>query len=115
MPSQLKLHSSVNSTCAAKSGCTANHWRNHHEKSTVADGWLLSRHDHTACDRVEGLWLPTLTKPSCGSHLHACIQLVSLRRQCKHSNFLHSASILKEIIPCTIAGPPEHSHLQCRK
>ncbi|GFY61033.1 hypothetical protein TNIN_445011 [Trichonephila inaurata madagascariensis] len=40
----------------------------------VADGRLLSRRTHAVHDWVEGLWLFTLAKPSCGSHLRRRIQ-----------------------------------------
>ncbi|GFY65726.1 uncharacterized protein TNIN_450201 [Trichonephila inaurata madagascariensis] len=74
MPFRLKLHSSVNSTCAVKSCCTVNRWRNHREKSSRADGWLLSMRAQVVYDRGEGLRLPTIAKPSCGSHLRRRIQ-----------------------------------------
>ncbi|GFU62079.1 hypothetical protein TNCV_4892971 [Trichonephila clavipes] len=74
----------MNSTCVAKSGSTANRWRNTIVKNRhVADGRLLPRHAPTAHDRVEGFRFPTLAKPSCGSHLRrrliqsVCSSLVS--------------------------------------
>ncbi|GFV70452.1 hypothetical protein TNCV_4798711 [Trichonephila clavipes] len=71
MPSRLKLHSSVNSTCAvAQPIVGATIMKNQH----VAEGQLLSRRAPAVHDRVEGLWFPTLAKPSYGSHLRRLIQ-----------------------------------------
>ncbi|GFV09066.1 hypothetical protein TNCV_1707931 [Trichonephila clavipes] len=55
----------------------------------MADGRLLSRRAHAAHYRVEGFRLPTLAKPSSGSHLRrriqsTCLSLVAPRIHATH-------------------------------
>ncbi|GFV27329.1 hypothetical protein TNCV_3795241 [Trichonephila clavipes] len=78
MPSRLKLHSSMNSTCA-ESLVVQPVVKNRH----VADGRLLLRRDHAAHDRV--------AESSCGSHLwwriHSLTRLWLLLKFTQHMFF----------------------------